>query len=312
MIDGVPRVSVITPSYNQAAYLEQTLTSVLDQGYPDLEYLVVDGGSTDGSVDIIRRYAGRLAWWTSEADRGQADAVNKGLARSGGEIIGWLNSDDYYLPEAIQAAVQAFRENPQAGLVYGDVLAVDGQGDPLNLLRYRPWRLEDLMHFEIIGQPSVFLRRSVLEQAGPLDLRFHFLLDHQLWLRMASLAPMVYVPQTWSAARFHAQAKNVAQAGSFGEEAYRIVDWMRSTPPLAERFDAERRRIWGGAHRINARYLSEGGAAGKALQGYWRSFWAYPPGVLRDWKRVLFTLLASLGLRGVRPLYLKLRKARRA
>src|SRR5512142_1845754 len=130
-------VSVVTPSYNQAAYLERTLRSVLDQGYADLEYLVVDGASTDGSVDIIRRYADRLAWWTSEKDSGQAEAINKGMQRARGEIVAWLNSDDTYLPGAITAAVRAFVGHPQAVLVYADMRAIDSSGAAINILRYR-------------------------------------------------------------------------------------------------------------------------------------------------------------------------------
>ena len=120
-----PLVSIITPSYNQAAFLEQTLCSVLDQDYPNLEYLVVDGGSDDGSVEIIKRYELRLAWWVSEKDRGQVEAINKGLAHAKGEYVAWLNSDDFYLPGAVLSAVEALQARPDAALVHGDVLAVD-------------------------------------------------------------------------------------------------------------------------------------------------------------------------------------------
>lgn len=307
-----PRISIVTPSFNQAAYLEQTLRSVIEQAYPDLEYIVIDGASSDGSVEIIRRYERHLKYWVSEPDHGQAEAVNKGLAQASGEIIGWLNSDDYYLPGALQAAARAFQERPDCGLIYGDVLAVDGAGVVINELRYKQWTLEDLMSFNIIGQPTVFLRRSVLEQAGWLDARFHFLLDHQLWLRMAQLAPIRYVPERWAAARFHAEAKNVAQAASFGQEAYAIVAWMQTQPALVVPYRRLRRRIWAGAHRINAHYLAEGGQPAAALAAYGRSFLASPALALRDWRRILLTILSLFGVRWLRPVFLRMRQSRYA
>src|SRR5512139_1658315 len=135
-------VSIVTPSFNQALFLEQTMRSVLEQDYPRIEYIVMDGGSTDGSLEIIKRHTSRLAYWVSEQDRGQADAINKGFAHAHGDIVAWLNSDDYYLPGAISAAVKAFAENPDVLLVYADMLAVDEDGQAFNQLRYRQIGLE--------------------------------------------------------------------------------------------------------------------------------------------------------------------------
>ena len=211
-----PRVTVITPSYNQAAFLEETIRSVLSQNYPNLEYFVMDGGSTDGSVEIIQRYAGQLAGWVSEKDRGQADAINKGFDRATGDIVAWLNSDDLYLPGAIASAAAALESHPQWGMVFGDVVSINGAGERINVMTYGGWGLDELMQFNIIGQPGVFMRREALQKAGPLDLSYHFLLDHHLWLRVAQEAPMGYIPQRWASARFHADAKNVARAADFG------------------------------------------------------------------------------------------------
>src|SRR5688572_12269294 len=181
-----PLVSIITPSFNQARYLEATMQSVLSQEYPHIEYILIDGASTDASVEIIKKYESRLVYWVSEKDSGQAEAINKGLARAKGDIIAWLNSDDYYLLNTISRVMQVFEENPDIIMVYGDMLAVDEQGQTINVLKYKQLSLEDLICFQIIGQSSVFFRRTALEQAGLLDTTFHFLLDHHLWLRIRS------------------------------------------------------------------------------------------------------------------------------
>jgi glycosyltransferase involved in cell wall biosynthesis len=305
---NLPLVSIVTPSFNQSQFLEQTIRSVLEQDYPRLEYLIVDGGSTDGSVDVIRRYADRLAWWVSEKDSGQAEAINKGLRRAQGEIVAWLNSDDIYLPGAVSAAVKAFEENPQAGLIFGNVLAIDKTGRTLNLLHYGDWNLADLMAFRIIGQPSVFMRRAVFEQAGLLDTSYHYLLDHHLWLRMAQVAGMHYLPKTLAAARYHIAAKNIAHPMEFAQEIQRIAGWMQSQPALADLFAKNRNRIQAGMHSLNAFYLVEGGESRLAMQEYRRAFAAHPPTVLRAWKRVAYAMLNLLGLGHLRRVYLAARR----
>ncbi len=287
-----PLVSIITPSYNQAAFLEHTLNSVFLQTYPNLEYLVVDGASTDGSVEIIRRNAGRLAYWVSEKDQGQAEAINKGFQRARGEIIAWLNSDDIYLPGAITQAVHALQTHPQAGLVFGDAITMDAQGRPLNQLSFGDWGLDELMRFRIICQPAVFMRRSVLEKAGYLDRSFHFLLDHHLWIRMASAAPVQHIPEIWAAARHHAQAKNVAQAAGFGQEARRILSWMYDQPQLLPATITNKRQILAGVYRLEGRYLLDGGQPAAALSAYFRSFINKPGYALQHSHRMLYALLS--------------------
>lgn len=306
----LPRISIITPSFNQAQYLEKTILSVLGQNYPNLEYMIVDGGSTDGSVDIIRKYSSCLSWWVSETDHGQAEAINKGFSRVTGDLVAWLNSDDMYLKGTLQAVVQAFEENPQCGMVYGDVLSLDGEDHPINVQRFGPRSLEELMSFQIIGQPSVFMRRSILEKAGYLDPQFHFLLDHHLWLRTAHAAPLYSSGQVWSAARFHADAKNIAQARRFGEEAFRMIEWMRTTPDFSQLLAGHQAKIWGGAHWLNAYYLSVGGASAAALYAYSRAFVKDPLRVMKDWKRVLFTKASLFGLGRLEAAFVQKRRQR--
>ena len=306
-----PLVSIITPSFNQVAFLEKAIQSVLAQDYPNLEYWVMDGGSTDGSIEVIQSYAPQLAGWISEQDNGQADAINKGFSRATGEIVAWLNSDDLYRPGAIQRAVTVFEENPEVGMVYSDVDSIDADGAVFNRMQYGQWGIRDLMAFNILGQPGVFFRRSVLETAGGLDLSYRYLLDHHLWLRMALAAPMKYSPgEVWAAARIHAGAKNVAEAEGFGEEAYRLVAWMQSDARFAPYLTGYLNRVWAGAHRLNAFYLLNGRKPGAALKAYWRGFWQYPPTVLRDWRRIGFALLSPLKVDQLRDRYLAKKKNR--
>jgi glycosyltransferase involved in cell wall biosynthesis len=303
-----PLVSIITPSYNQAAYLEFTLRSVLEQGYPNLEYLVVDGGSQDGSRAIIQSYADRLSWWVSEPDQGQADAINKGFARARGEIVAWLNSDDLYLPGAIQHAVQVLQAQPAAGMVYGDALTITAEGSPLNLLKFPEWTLADLLRFRIICQPAVFMRREALAAVGPLDQDFHFMLDHQLWLRLAARFPIAHSPHLLAAARHHPQAKNAAQAEKFSVEILRLLDWVGSEPIFKDQYARDQRQITGGAFRLSARYLLDADLPGPALQIYLQALRQAPAYTLRHWHRMLYALLSQIGLGGMDRWYRRLNR----
>ncbi len=306
-----PLVSIVTPSYNQADFLEETIRSVLAQDYPDLEYWVIDGGSTDGSVEIIRKYASQLSGWVSEKDHGQADAINKGFGRATGEVVAWLNSDDLYRPGAIQRAASIFQEDPEVGMVYSDVDSIDADGKVFNRMRYAQWGIRDLMAFNILGQPGVFFRRSVLESSGYLDLSYQYLLDHHLWLRMALNAPLKYLPgEVWAAARIHAGAKNVADAAGFGKEAYRLVEWMQNDERFTPYLEGYLNQVRAGAHRLNAFYMLNGGKPGAALKAYWRGFWQYPPAVLKDWRRIGFALLSPFKLDKLRDHYLAKKKKR--
>lgn len=301
-------VSIVTPSFNQALYLEQTIRSVLEQDYPNIEYLVIDGASQDGSVDIIRKYEGRLAYWVSEKDSGQAEAINKGLSRATGEIVAWLNSDDYYLPGAVSSAVKILQENPDVVLVYGDMLAVDENGQTTNFMKYGQLSLADLLCFQIIGQPSVFFRKDALKKAGVLDTTFHFLLDHHLWIRIAQHGKFLYVPQIWSAARYHAEAKNRAKAAEFGREAFRILDWAKSQPALAGTISGVERRARASANRFDARYLLDGGQPWSALKAWTRALFIHPPTALKRMNIFAQAILNVLGMKRIVELYMDRRR----
>jgi len=298
-----PLVSIITPSYNQVAYLEQTIHSVLAQNYPNIQYLISDGGSTDGSVDIIRKYADHISWWVSEPDLGQADAINKGVAHSDGEIIAWLNSDDIYAPGAIASAVRALQDHPEAGLVYGRAVSITSKSRPLNDLAFDRWGVDDLAAFNILTQPAVFIRREAWERAGGLDPSYHMLLDHHLWLRIAAQFPIVGIPEVWAFARHHPTAKNVAQAEKFGQEAFRILAWMQTDPTLSLVFARHPRKIQAATLRFSARYLLDGGKAWPAFIFYLQSLITYPPVALKEWHRILFAGMSVIGLSKLGELY---------
>ena len=176
-----PRISVVTPSYNQGQFLEQTIRSVLLQGYPNLEYLVVDGGSTDGSRAVIERYAPWLDRWVSERDGGQADAINKGLGWATGAWLNWINSDDWFAPDAF-ARLTAHLGSP-AEVVYGTAVFTTADGTPTRPYETYPFSVAGLVERNFIGQPATFFRRELIDRYGPLDRSLTFSLDYELWLR---------------------------------------------------------------------------------------------------------------------------------
>ncbi len=220
----LPRISIVTPSFNQARFLEATICSVLGQDYPNLEYIIVDGGSTDGSVEIIQKYAHRLDWWVSEKDKGQTDAINKGFARATGDILAWLNSDDTYQPGAFRQVVEAMRAHPEAGLVYGDANYIDENGQVIGRFPAAQTDLRRLRQGYVhIPQQAAFFRADLWRQVGPLDDTFYFAMDYDLWVRLARRAPIVYVPgRVWANFRIHGQAKTSAADDRCWPEMMRV------------------------------------------------------------------------------------------
>ncbi|MBN9662465.1 MAG: glycosyltransferase [Acidobacteria bacterium] len=209
-----PLVTIVTPSYNQAGFIRATIESVLTQDYPRIEYLVMDGGSTDGTAGIAAEYAGRLTF-VSEPDGGQSDAINKGFRRARGEIVAWLNSDDVLLPGAVSAAVRAFQEAPEVGAIYGEGYCIDREGqvtgrfpatEPFNL-----WRLTWVC--DTILQQSVFFRRLAVEEVGWLRVSLHWSMDWDLLVRLGKRYGLRYIPEYLGCLREYGETKTASGGG---------------------------------------------------------------------------------------------------
>jgi len=219
-----PLVSIVTASFNQARYLEATINSVLGQEYPRIEYIIVDGGSTDGSVDVIKKYADKLAWWVSEKDKGQTDAINKGFNRATGDILAWLNSDDTYNPGAISQAIKYLVENPEVGLVYADCNFIDEEDRIIGKFNSAQTDLRKLREGYVhIPQQTMFFRAKYWKELGPLDPSFYFAMDYDLWTRIAARAPFKYLAgKTWANFRLHTSGKTVAADDRCWPEMLRV------------------------------------------------------------------------------------------
>lgn len=205
----LPKLTVVTPSYNQAAYLEATIRSVLLQGYPHLEFIVLDGGSSDGSREIIERYAEYIHYWHSAPDNGQADAINRGFAMSTGDVMAWLNSDDMYAPGALARVGAQFAASPHAQLMYGEGWYIDVDGQflhPCHFVRHNITR-RYLVNIDPILQPAAFWRRRLWQRVGPLNAELNWVFDWEWFLRAYSLAAFTYLPEFLAFYRVQPEAK---------------------------------------------------------------------------------------------------------
>lgn len=218
------RVSIVTPSYNQACFLEETLRSVECQDYPGIEHIVIDGGSTDGSVDIIRRHANRLTTWVSGPDDGQSDAIRKGFSKATGSVLAWLNSDDLLLPGAVRIAVEELARDASLGLVYGDRLEIDAKGNIVGEVRLPAHRHSMFSRNFTIPQETAFFRRTCYDEVGGVDARLHFAMDFDFWVRLSRVTAMRHVPHFLGCYRRHDGSKSIEVAATdrgrrYAEEA---------------------------------------------------------------------------------------------
>ncbi len=264
---ALPLVSIVTPSLNQGRYLGATIRSVLGQDYPNLEYWVIDGGSSDETRAVLQGFAGdgRLRW-LSEPDRGQSDAINKGWARAHGQILAWLNADDTYFPGAIAAQVAALLADPQAGAVYGDAWYIDAAGRPLTRIAGRPFSPAAVLRLEIPVQPTVFLRRELVASVGPLRLERRYSMDSDYWARAIRLAPFRQTSNLVATYRLHGGSKTVAEGPGFYREWLAIAEAYVADPTLAPALRASRAPVLADIYAAMANLEAQGGRLANAVR----------------------------------------------
>lgn len=215
------KISVVTISYNQGQFLERTLRSVIDQNYPNLEYIVIDGLSKDNSVEIIRKYEKHLAYWVSEKDKGQTDALNKGFARATGDVVCWLNSDDTFEPDALMRVGETAEKHPNHNFFFGDIHFIDADDKITGLRRIAPIRPANiLLEGMVFSQPATFWRKSLMDKVGPLDASLRFSMDYDLFCRMAPHARYKYINAFLATYRIHETSKTSTISHVGTEEAH--------------------------------------------------------------------------------------------
>jgi glycosyltransferase involved in cell wall biosynthesis len=253
---NAPLVSIVTPSYNQADFLSHTIRSVLNQEYKHIEYFIVDGGSTDGSVEIIKSYQDQITWWVSEKDRGQTDAINKGFNQATGEIFAWINSDDILQPWAVSEAVDFFQRNPDVGLVYGDLHYINTEGKYLGTFNAKQTDFNKLRRGAVyIPQPATFWRASLWKEVGPLDPDLYFAMDYDLWVKIAAITSIQYYQgHHWADFRIHDESKTISADQKCWDEMLWIHrrDGGRWLSPLVFKYWI--RRLIGPIWRLYKRY----------------------------------------------------------
>ncbi len=243
-------VSIVTPSYNQSGFLEQTIRSVLDQDYLNIEYIVMDGGSTDNSLEILRRYADHLEYWESIADRGQAHAINKGLLRAKGEILGWLNSDDVLLPGTVNRIAIAFEKHPEVEVIYGRIERINERGE----LIPTPLLPKDKVVFNkqlivgecVVNQPGSFWRRRIMGKVGLLDESLVYALDYEYWIRLAlSGAEFFRLPDVVAQFRLSSSSKTVGNTAMMAHEQLQVLNSVLARPNISDELGLSERQVQG-------------------------------------------------------------------
>jgi glycosyltransferase involved in cell wall biosynthesis len=224
-----PKITIITPSYNQGRFLEETILSVINQNYPSLEYIIIDGGSTDKSLDIIKKYEKHLTFWLSEKDKGQSEALNKGLKKASGDIVAWLNSDDLYCENTLHEIAALFTKHKNKDIIYGDVMNFLENGTETRVINR--FDLKDFFKRISIHQPSVFWRRKLLDETGLLDETLYYCMDYELWMKLFLNYPSLKVDTVFSRFREHSASKTNSKPIHLYTEYQKVVSRFFNSLP---------------------------------------------------------------------------------
>lgn len=231
----LPKISIITPSYNQGKFIEETIRSVLLQDYPDIEYIIIDGGSSDETIDIIKKYEPWISFWISECDNGQSDAINKGWMMAKGDIIAYLNSDDIFAPDCLNKISNYFIDHPEVDLIYGDAEIIDENSEFIHYFKSLPFDIKKLIFRDMsIPQPTMFFRRKLFEKIGYLDVSLHYTMDFDFWLRTALKFNIQYIPKNLASMRYHINTKTHTHSEKFSLDEINVLDKLFSTPNLSD------------------------------------------------------------------------------
>jgi len=294
-----PLVSIVTPSLNQANFIEDTILSVKEQDYPNLEHVIIDGGSTDGTLDILHHYdtAYNLRW-VSERDQGQSHAINKGIEMAHGQIIGWINSDDTYLENAVSTAANYLISNPKTLWVYGDAYWIDEDNSFIRKWPSQIFNLETLViNRQFIIQPTVFYKKTILDEVGYLDINLHLTMDFDLFIRLGCEYQPGYISRALATRRIHSLAKTNDRTSYFGKEGIQTINKILQMNILPEEISAKKNRVlsshqarWGKACLINKEYI-------EAYGHFLKAFYLSPCSLTRKVLRILIELFRKFILR---------------
>jgi len=315
MSNDKPTISIITPSFNQGLFLEETIQSVLRQDYPNLEYIIIDGGSTDDSVEIIKAYEHRLAFWVSEPDNGQAHALNKGFILATGSLLSWLNSDDLLLPNILPDVALTHASHPES-ILLGDVIHFDREGDFTIEMRQHNVTVENMIAYWnrdwLWNQPGTFIPKRVWDEIGVLDEGYRYIFDRE-WMCRALIdrTPLVYLGYSVAAFRLHSESKTVREYTRWGEEQLEVTKRYRAkVPGLSERDVAAEQGLMNASQRLSVQHLDL--MDKRIASTHLRRAIRYRPRTLFSrnfWRLVLRLLIPKSVFNWIRPVWLKRRSA---